>query len=118
MADITKAYENAVTSNTADKIERTGVIKDGNIKLSTRKPVDLGNGFFGTVKSMSFSDRKGVEILIPTIVNGKPVSDKTAIAHYYKTGEHLGIYTSPEAADKAANRIHEAEEKRIKRLGY
>lgn len=103
--------------STADKAERTGIIEDSNISLSRRKPVKTKEGN-ATVRSMSFSDRKGVEILIPTVVNGRIVSDDKAIEHYYKTGKHLGKYTTPKAANKAAQRIHEAEATRIKRMGY
>ena len=105
-------------SNSADQTERSGVIKSGNINLSTRKAVATPNGDWATVRSMSFSDRKGVEILIPTVVNGKLVGDNAAIQEYYKTGKHLGMYTSPDAANKAAERIHQAEAQRIKKLGY
>jgi hypothetical protein len=103
--------------NSADKIERTGVIQEGNIDLSSRKPVQT-NGGYATVRSMSFSDSPGIEILIPTVVNGKIVSDADAIKNYYQTGQHLGKFTSPEAANKEAERIHNAEAVRIQRLGF
>ena len=103
---------------TADNIERTGVIEGPNISLLKRKPVRTPDGNYATVYSMSFSDQTGVEILIPTVVNGRLVSLQQAIDHYYKTGEHLGKYTSVEAANKAAQRIHEAEAKRIAAMGY
>ena len=102
---------------TADSIARTGMIEAGNISLSNRKPVPYEGGY-ATVRSMSFNDHNGVEVLIPTVVNGTVVSDNTAIGHYYLTGQHLGKYTSPQAADVAAQRIHLAEAARIKRMGY
>ena len=101
---------------TADNIERTGMIESGNINLAKRRPVKTTDGRYATVFSMSFSDRDGVETLIPTVVNGRIVSNDKAIEHYYKTGEHLGKYTTPDAATKAANRIHEAEAVRISKI--
>jgi hypothetical protein len=101
---------------TADNIARTGMIESGNINLKTRRPVKTTDGQYATVRSMSFSDRNGVETLIPTVVNGRIVSDDKAIQHYYNTGEHLGKYTTPDAATKAAQRIHEAEAVRIAKI--
>ena len=106
-----------VRKNTADKVERTGVIQEGNINLSNRKPVKYGKDV-ATVRSMSFSDRPGVEILIPTVVNGRVVSDEKAIQHYYKTGQHLGKYTTPNAASRAGKRISNAEAARVRRMRY
>ena len=103
---------------TADFIEKTGVIEQGNIDLSKRRPIKTKDGEYATVRSMSFSDRNGVEILIPTVVNGRIVSDDEAIQHYYNTGQHLGKYISPEAANIAAQRIHNAEALRIKNIRY
>lgn len=104
-------YRTPIVSS-ADKAERTGTIAEGNINLSMRPTVQVPGGL-ATVRSISFSDRPGVEILIPTIVNGKLVSDDEAIRNYYATGQYLGKYTSPKAANLAANRIHESEARRI-----
>lgn len=44
----------------------------------------------------------GKEVLIPTVVNGKQLSEDEAIARYYKTGLHMGEYNTPEESDYAA----------------
>lgn len=55
---------------------------------------------------MSFGTPQG-EVLIPTVVNGRVVSDQEAIAHYRQTGEHLGIFRTPEEATAYAQSLHE-----------
>ncbi len=71
---------------------------------------------------MSFGDDKGREVLVPTVVNGKfltpdgkkppegSAAEKTmfkrAQQHYEQTGEHLGIFDSPEHADTYAQAVH------------
>jgi hypothetical protein len=40
-------------------------------------------------------------------VNGRVVSEKEAIDHYRKTGEHLGIYGSVDEAVKEAEKLHD-----------
>jgi hypothetical protein len=87
-------------------------LEEPNIDLSKRPKVKLPDGRIGTILSKGFNI-DGKEVLIPTIVNGKHVSDKEAIDHYIKTKEHLGIYDSPEEATTAGKKLHDLEEKRI-----
>ena len=111
------AKKKITRKSTADRTERTGQIEPGNINLSRRKPIKTKEGI-ATVRSLSFSDRKGVETLVPTIINGRLVSDEVAIRHFYRTGQHLGKFTTPAAATKAAKRISQAEARRIRKLQY
>jgi len=103
------------SQRTASEISRTGVIEQGNIDLSKRKPVPYRGGF-ATVYSMSF-ERDKKQILIPMVVNGKVVSEKEAIKYYDLTGQNLGIYTSVASANRAAKQIHLSEQKRIGEMG-
>lgn len=82
-----------------------GLIRHGNINLLELPPVDLGNGMWGTVRSAS-REVNGEEVLYPTIVNGKPLSDDEAFAYAMKTGKNLGVFKSGEHADKYAQRLH------------
>ena len=61
---------------------------------------------------MSFEE-DGQQILIPTVVGNKVVSEKEAIANYHKTGEHLGKFSSPEEANAAAEALHKSEEAKL-----
>jgi hypothetical protein len=39
------------------------------------------------------------------------MTDDEALSHFYKTGKHLGIFNSIDAANEYAERLHEAQEK-------
>jgi hypothetical protein len=92
-----------------------GLIELGNIDLYSRPRVDNGDGTYSTVRSMSFGDENGREILIPTVSDdGRIMSDDEAINNYYQTGKHLGIFNSPDAATAYAKRLHELQEQYYK----
>lgn len=84
----------------------------GNIDLASRAAISNQDGTVSTVRSMSFSE-DGQEILIPTVVNGKVVSEEEAIKHYHETGEHLGKFSTPEEADAYAQELSQRESGRI-----
>jgi hypothetical protein len=91
---------------TSNKDSVPGLLDKGNIDLNKRPVVKNKDGSISTVRSMSFEE-DGKEVLIPTVVGNKVVSDKEAIAYYRKTGEHLGKFDSPKAADVYAKTLHE-----------
>lgn len=79
-----------------------GQFGKGNIDLNNRSIQVHKNGKdYSSLESMSFEEN-GQEVLIPTVVNGKLLSDDAAIAHYRKTGQHLGKFASPEEASAYA----------------
>jgi hypothetical protein len=82
-----------------------GLVEPGNINLAKRPVAKNPDGSISTVRSMSFEE-DGKEVVVPTVINGKIVDDKTAIEHYRKTGEFLGKFDTPENADKFANALH------------
>ena len=86
------------------------LIEPGNIDLTKRPVVKNKDGSISTVRSMSFEE-DGLQILIPTVVGDKVVSNKDAIDHYHKTGEHLGIFSSVKAANAYAKKLHEEQDK-------
>lgn len=82
-----------------------GMKVPGNINLNGRPLVPNKDGSYSSEKSFSIGTDKG-EVLIPQVVNGKMLSQKEAIEHYLKTGEHMGIFDTPENADAYAEMIH------------
>ena len=95
-----------------DELGRYGA---GNIDLYNRPQYINEDGSVSTVRSMSFGDEFGNEILVPTIAfdsNGNPysMSDDEAIARYYETGEYLGLFKSIEEAEEYAEKLHEQQE--------
>lgn len=85
--------------------DTTGRYGRGNIDLDNRKPVKNRDGSVSTERSFSVNI-DGNEVLLPSVVNGKKVSEDKAIEHYNKTGEHLGKFKSPKEADDYAVKLH------------
>lgn len=82
----------------------------GNIDLTNRKIAKNDDGSISTVRSISIEE-DGKEVLIPTIINGKVVSDEEAIKHYHETGEYLGKFNSVDEANAYAEKLHKQQEK-------
>ena len=90
------------TKNKEDKFGRYG---KGNIDLNNRKVVHNKDGSISTERSFSVNI-DGKETLLPTVINGRIVSEDEAIDHYYRTGEHLGKFDSVEEANAYAEELH------------
>lgn len=87
-----------------------GQIEKGNIDLNNRPVVRNSDGSISTVRSISITEGK-VTVLIPTVIRdrkgrGKVVSDRDAIRHYQRSGEHLGKFSSSGDADRYAEQLH------------
>lgn len=83
-------------------------IVPGNIDLATRPRVKNADGSISTVRSISVNV-DGKEVLIPTVVGDRVVSNDEAIREYKRTGKHLGIFADVASANQAAQSIHESE---------
>lgn len=85
-----------------------GMVEPGNLDPWHRRVLKNGNGTYSTTLSFSVGTDKG-ETLIPQVVNGQLLTKREAIAHFNKTGQHLGVFASPEAADAYAQALHNAQ---------
>ena len=89
-----------------------GQTKAGNIDLYRRPRVLNPDGSISTVNSMSMNE-DGREVLIPTVIpserGGFRVDEdgEQAWQHYLKTGQHLGMFSSPDDATAYASRLHD-----------
>ena len=84
--------------------------QSGNIDLTNRPKVSNPDGSYSTVRTIGIEVDGGRHINIPTVINGKVVSNEEAINHFKKTGQHLGIYKSRKEADDAADQLHSQQE--------
>lgn len=99
-----------------------GMIEPGNIDLNNRPIVHNDDGTHSSEYSISSADEKGREVLVPTIVDGRFLTPngkkpregskaekamfKEAWKHYEETGEHLGIFDTPENANTYSESVH------------
>jgi len=84
-----------------------GLVVPGNINTHRREKVPMDDGGYATVRSMSFTDDDGRNVLVPTAVEGRILGDDEAIDYYRKTGQHLGIFDTPENASAYGQSLHE-----------
>jgi hypothetical protein len=87
-----------------------GLLKQGNIDLYSRPLIKNPDGSTSTVRSMSFNPNGIEEVVIPTAVDGKILSDEDAIQNYFKTGQHLGKFKTALDAIEYANNLHKQQQ--------
>lgn len=78
----------------------------GTINLRNRPHVRNPDGTVSSVRSVTFLV-DGLAVLVPTVVGDRVVSNNEALAHYRKTGQHLGKFLSEHAANAYAKALHE-----------
>lgn len=87
-------------------------ILPGNLSEAIRYRVKNADGSVSTVRTMSIGTDAG-EVLIPTVIDGKVVSDEAAIEHFKKTGENFGTFKTPEEATAYAMALHDRHAKQL-----
>jgi hypothetical protein len=85
-----------------------GLVAPGNINIHQRPVVQNADGSVSTVRSMTFTSPDGKAVLVPSVIAGRGiVSPQEAYRYYQQTGQHLGVFDTPENADAYAQALHE-----------
>lgn len=82
-----------------------GLKTPGNINLNNRPVLKNADGSVSTERSFSIGTDQG-EVLIPRIFDGRDHTEQEAIQHYRQTGQHMGIFDTPEHANAYAQQVH------------
>jgi len=83
----------------------------GNIDLDNRVVVANPDGGFSTELSFS-TEIDGLEVLLPTVIGGRIVSEDEAVEYFIVTGEHLGMFASWQLAEQYAQALHIRQEQK------
>lgn len=83
----------------------SGLLEYGNIDIYNRPTVRTAKGP-ATVRSKSWNFG-GVEVLLPTVADGRELTDAEAVERYRRTGEHLGKFKTAWDATTYATRLHD-----------
>ena len=87
-----------------------GLLKEGNIDLSSRPVVKNSDGTISTVRSIGV-EVDGREVLIPTVSDdGRVMSNEEAVKTFKQTGRHLGVFDTPENASAYAQKLHQEQD--------
>lgn len=83
-----------------------GQLTQGNIDLNSRPIVHNTDGSISTVRTIT-AEIDGKTVLLPTVINGKVVSNSAAIQHYKNTGENLGTFKNELDANAYDKKMHD-----------
>lgn len=84
----------------------------GNLDPYARPMLLNPDGSYSTTSSTSFSTPQG-EMLVPTVVDGDRLSPDEAFQRAMTFGEHLGVFRTPEEADRYATWLHNEQQRRL-----
>jgi hypothetical protein len=87
-------------------------IAEGNLPLGVVNRVKNADGSVSTVRTMSIGTEQG-ETLIPTVYNGRQHSEQEAVKHFQQTGGHFGVFSSVDAANRAAQELHDSHARKL-----
>jgi hypothetical protein len=102
------ALQSGHTPRSAAPPRPVGMRNPGTINLTGRPiiPTPGQPGYHSSEISFSRGTDQG-EVLVPQVVNGRVLSQDEAWQHYLNTGEHMGIFDTPEHADAYAEQVHQ-----------
>jgi hypothetical protein len=84
-----------------------GMTQAGTLDLSNRPMVPNSDGSISTVRSMG-ANMDGREVLMPTVhPDGYVMDNRAAIAHYLQTGQHLGMFDTPQNLEAYSKQLSE-----------
>lgn len=110
---VKEEYPDLAKMFSGDPMMPGGRLIPGNLNLDNRPQVPNPEGGTSTVYSMGIGTPEG-ETLIPRVSHeGKILSPDEARDYFRKTGEHMGVYGTPEQSNKAAQQIHEQQAQMI-----
>jgi hypothetical protein len=90
-----------------------GMVERGNVNIMDRPSVPNPDGGRSTVYSMSFGE-DDKHVLVPLVTDkGTIDTPDQAIERYRTTGQHLGKFATPEAADAYAQELHLQQEQMV-----
>ena len=84
----------------------TGLLEKGNIDLVNRKQLNNADGTISSVSTMTV-EMDDKTYLIPSVIDGKRLSQKEAISHFNKTKEHMGVFKTQKDADLYDEALHQ-----------
>ncbi len=92
-----------------NRLDKTGMVAPGNLDPIQNRPV-LHNpdGSYSTTSSISIGTDKG-ETIIPTVVNGKRLTEDEAVDYFHKTGENFGTFATVDDAERYSQDLHNAQ---------
>lgn len=86
----------------------SGLVEPGNINVFNRPLVHNPDGSTSTVHTMSYGNRAGQEVAVPTVSNeGAMMNPHDAMRYWGQRGQFLGKFATPEDADAYAQALHE-----------
>lgn len=84
-----------------------GLVQKGNIDINSRPVVKNPDGTVSTVRSITITTGNGRAVLLPTVIDGRVVSNDEAIRHFKTTHQHLGVFEDEASANRYAHALHE-----------
>lgn len=96
------------------RVKQKGMVNQGNLDINTPiAMVQNEDGSVSTVRTIGVNI-DGKETVIPTVhPDGHIMTDKEAVEHFKKTGEHFGQFDTVDNAQRFARSLHDRQEESV-----